>query len=132
MRLKVQLIESEVGYDSAKAKLNALNVEMDSLKRVADIAKDKVNTEKEVVKHNITAITKFRPTPDKKLSVSSVKAMLKNKGFYDKYKNASASGFSNDYKLQNNGEVFLIVQVGSCGSNLDQIAIFPAIMLRSM
>ncbi len=70
------------------------------------------HTEKEVVKPTITAITKFRPTPDKKLSVSSVKAMLKQHNFfcreYDwskEYCNPDGNGFDNEFEKQNNGQV---------------------------
>ncbi len=38
-------------------------------------------------------------------SKESVEAMIKDKGFYDKIWNYSASGFHNDYELQNDGKV---------------------------
>jgi tetratricopeptide (TPR) repeat protein len=49
--------------------------------------------------------TKLRSTPRDNLSVESVKSMLKDKGFYDSHRNNSASGFHNDFKLQNAGKV---------------------------
>ncbi len=56
------------------------------------------HTDKEEVRNSVIPKATY-------LSVESVKAMLKNKGFHDKDWNTSASGFSNDYKLQNNGKV---------------------------
>ncbi len=57
------------------------------------------------VKTSITTKTKFRSTPKENFSRESVKAMLKAKGFYDSDWNKSASGFHNDYTLQNGGNV---------------------------
>ncbi len=47
----------------------------------------------------------FRPTSKEDLTEKSVKAMLKDKEFFDSDYNKSASGFSNDYKLQNGGKI---------------------------
>jgi tetratricopeptide (TPR) repeat protein len=49
--------------------------------------------------------TKFKSTSRENLSTESVKTMLKDKGFYDRSMNHSASGFRNDYILQNGGMV---------------------------
>ena len=48
---------------------------------------------------------KFRSIPKENLSERVVKLMLKDKGFFDSGLNKSASGFSNDYKLQSEYEV---------------------------
>ncbi len=50
-------------------------------------------------------VTKFRSTPLEDLHSYSVVSMLKNYGFYDLVSNKNASGFPNDYKLQNKGKV---------------------------
>ncbi len=46
----------------------------------------------------------FRSTPTENLSGESVIDMLTDNGFYDRDWNSSASGFSNDYRLQNDGK----------------------------
>ena len=51
--------------------------------------------------------TKFRSTARGSLSGDSVIDMLKYNGFYDRDWNNSASGFSNDYKLLNDGKVVI-------------------------
>jgi hypothetical protein len=51
--------------------------------------------------------TKFRSTTRGSLSGDSVIDMLKYNGFYDRDWNNSASGFSNDYKLLNDGKVVI-------------------------
>ncbi len=48
---------------------------------------------------------KFRSTPNEHLSAKSVIAMLKDKGFYERQWNNSASGFRNNYILQNDSKV---------------------------
>lgn len=50
---------------------------------------------------------KFRSTARGSLSGDSVIDMLKYNGFYDRDWNNSASGFSNDYKLLNDGKVVI-------------------------
>jgi hypothetical protein len=50
---------------------------------------------------------KFRSTTRGSLSGDSVIDMLKYNGFYDRDWNNSASGFSNDYKLLNDGKVVI-------------------------
>jgi hypothetical protein len=57
------------------------------------------------VKTSVIPKTKLRSTPTENLSDKSVKAMLKYKDFYHYIWNDSASGFHNDYKLQNVGKV---------------------------
>jgi formylglycine-generating enzyme len=57
------------------------------------------------VKTSVISKIKLRSTPKRRLSEKSVKAMLKDKGFYDEFKNNSVSGFRNDYRLQNGGKV---------------------------
>jgi hypothetical protein len=47
----------------------------------------------------------FRSTSRESLSGDSVIEMLEDNGFYDLDWNNSASGFANDYKLQNDGKV---------------------------
>ncbi len=64
-----------------------------------------VQTDKEEIGTSVVPITKFRSTLKENLSRESVKSMLHDKGFYDRYYNKSASGFSNDYKLQNGEKV---------------------------
>ena len=58
-------------------------------------------------KKAVIAKAKFRSVPRDReyLSESSVKSMLKDKGFFDSEWNKSASGFSNNYELQRNGQV---------------------------
>ena len=48
---------------------------------------------------------KLRSLPEAELSIGSVKDMLKDKGFFEVDYNKTASGFSNEYELQSEGEV---------------------------
>lgn len=57
-------------------------------------------------------IGKLRSLPETNLSSDSVKAMLKDKGLFDSSWNKDASGFSNKFELQHNGQVVVL-----CGSN---------------
>ncbi len=54
---------------------------------------------------SIAAEAKSRSKSTASLSGDSVIEMLLNNGFYDRDWNSTASGFANDYKLQNNGKV---------------------------
>ncbi len=71
----------------------------------------KVSTNKvedDVKEHNasvVSPVKKFRSTPVGKLSITAVKSMIKEKGFFDSEDNKSAPGFSNSYETQHNGEV---------------------------
>lgn len=65
----------------------------------------KEQTDKEEVDSSVIPETKFRSTSREKLSGKSVIDMLKDKGLYDSNWNNSASGFTNDYKSQNDGKV---------------------------
>ena len=48
--------------------------------------------------------TRFRSKP-KELPTNTVKSMLKDKGFFDSERNKTATGFTNNYEVQHNGEV---------------------------
>lgn len=61
--------------------------------------------EKEEVENSVISETKFRSTSRENLTGESVFDMLKDKGFYDRDWNNSASGFPNDFKLQDDGKV---------------------------
>ncbi len=65
------------------------------------------HTEKEEVGTFVISETKFRSISRENLTGESVFDMLKDKGFYDRDWNDSASGFSNDYSLQNVGKAVL-------------------------
>ncbi len=67
--------------------------------------KEPVVPKAETTEQPIITKPRFRSTPIENLSEASVKAMLKDKGFYENRLNDSASGFSNDYELQNDGKV---------------------------
>lgn len=54
---------------------------------------------------SIISDARFRSTSRESLSGDSVIEMLEDNGFYDRDWNSTASGFSNDYKLQNDGKV---------------------------
>ena len=61
--------------------------------------------DKEEVETSAIPETTFRSTSRENLSGKSVIDMLKDNGFYDSDWNNSASGFPNDYKLQNSGKI---------------------------
>ncbi|MHC4320887.1 MAG: Lcl C-terminal domain-containing protein, partial [Planctomycetota bacterium] len=61
--------------------------------------------DKEEVETSIILETKFRSTSRENFSGKSVFDMLKDKDLYDGDWNASSSGFTNDYKLKNDGKV---------------------------
>ncbi len=56
-------------------------------------------------KSSIISDVRFRSTSRECLSGDSVIEMLEDNGFYDRDWNSTASGFANDYKLQNDGKV---------------------------
>ncbi|MBT3881343.1 MAG: DUF1566 domain-containing protein [Candidatus Scalindua sp.] len=57
------------------------------------------------VETSVIPEAKFRSTSKGTLSGESVIAMLEDRGFYDRDWSNSASGFPNDYRLQNDGKV---------------------------
>ncbi len=54
---------------------------------------------------SIISDARFRSTSRESLSGGSVIEMLEDNGFYDRDWNSTASGFANDFKLQNGGKV---------------------------
>ena len=58
-------------------------------------------------KSSVISETTFRSISTENVSGESIIAMLKDKGFYDRDWNSSASGFPNDYKLQNGSKIVL-------------------------
>ncbi|MCP4269283.1 MAG: DUF1566 domain-containing protein [Candidatus Brocadiaceae bacterium] len=66
-----------------------------------DKTEDDVKAHKDLV---AGPIKKFRSTSVEKLSMTAVKSMIKEKGFFDSDYNKSVPGFSNSYETQHNGE----------------------------
>ena len=60
--------------------------------------------EREIIEQQAITKTRFRSKP-KELPTDTVKSMLKDKGFFDAYRNKSATGFTNNYEVKHNGEV---------------------------
>ncbi len=101
-----------IGWQGEKAypELNKLIVDVEKILGIPrrDKSETKQEESKKIEKKTPEIIPPiFRSTPEKRLSAKSVKAMLKDIGFFDNRWNDSASGFSNDYELQSDGKVVI-------------------------